>query len=111
MAFTDDDTLSSDSHVLKWCRLMNEGSLMGGFKLRITSDEIRAAMKVAGLTDITVIDLKLPIGIWPSAKPLKPCTGVFKHTTGLPCAHKINDIQYTGESLYPSDFHGHWHWD
>jgi hypothetical protein len=46
-----------------------------------------------------------------SAKPLKACTGVFKRTTGLPCAHKINDIQYTGESLYPSDFHGHWHWD
>jgi hypothetical protein len=46
MAFTDDDTLSSDSHVLKWCRLMNEGSLMGGFKLRITSNEIRAAMKL-----------------------------------------------------------------
>ena len=46
-----------------------------------------------------------------SAKPLKACTGVFKRTTGLPCAHKINDIQYTGESLYPSDFHRHWHWD
>jgi hypothetical protein len=46
-----------------------------------------------------------------SAKPLKACTGVFTRTTGLPCAHKINDIQYTGESLYPSDFHGHWHWD
>jgi hypothetical protein len=46
-----------------------------------------------------------------SAKPLKACTGIFKRTTGLPCAHKINDIQYTGESLYPSDFHGHWHWD
>jgi hypothetical protein len=46
-----------------------------------------------------------------SAKPLKTCTGVFKRTTGLPCAHKINDIQYSGESLHPSDFHGHWNWD
>lgn len=44
-------------------------------------------------------------------KPLKPCTGVFKRTTGLPCAHKINDIQFAKESLYPSDFHRHWHWD
>jgi hypothetical protein len=44
-------------------------------------------------------------------KPLKPCTGVFKRTTGLPCAHRIDDIQYAKESLYPSDFHGHWHWD
>ena len=24
-----------------------------------------------------------------SVKPLKPCTGVFKVTTGLPCAHRI----------------------
>jgi hypothetical protein len=46
-----------------------------------------------------------------SAKPLKPCTGVFKRTTGLPRAHKINDIQFARESLYPSDFHRHWHWD
>src|SRR5258707_715395 len=46
-----------------------------------------------------------------SVKPLKPCTGVFKVTTGLPCAHRINDIRYTGDSLRPSDFHGHWHWD
>ena len=44
-------------------------------------------------------------------KPLKPCTGVFKCTTGLPCAHRIDDIRYAKESLYPSDFHGHWHWD
>jgi hypothetical protein len=50
---------------------MNEGSLIGGFKLRITSDEIRAAIKVAGLTDITVIDLKLLIGIWPKDPTLK----------------------------------------
>lgn len=71
MAFTDDDSLSSDSHVLKWCRLMNEGGQMAGFKLRITSDEIRAAMEVAGFTDITVIDLKLPIGIWPKDPTLK----------------------------------------
>jgi hypothetical protein len=44
-------------------------------------------------------------------KLLKPCTGVFKRTTGLPCAHRIDDIRYAKESLYPSDFHGHWHWD
>jgi hypothetical protein len=46
-----------------------------------------------------------------SVKPLKPCTGVFKVTTGLPCAHRIDDIRYAGDSLRPSDFHGHWHWD
>jgi hypothetical protein len=46
-----------------------------------------------------------------SVKPLKPCTGVFKTTTGLPYAHRIDDIRYAKESLYPSDFHRHWHWD
>jgi hypothetical protein len=46
-----------------------------------------------------------------TARPLKPCTGVFKATTGLPCVHKIDDIRYAKESLYPSDFHRHWHWD
>jgi hypothetical protein len=46
-----------------------------------------------------------------TARPLKPCTGVFKATTGLPCVHRIDDLRYARESLYPSDFHGHWHWD
>ena len=50
------------------------------------------------------------LNYWSAEKPLKPCTGVFKRTTGLPCAHRIDDIQYAKESLYPSDFHGHWHW-
>jgi hypothetical protein len=27
-----------------------------------------------------------------TARPLKPCTGVFKATTGLPCAHRIDDL-------------------
>lgn len=71
MTFTDDDTLPSDSNILKWCRLMNEGGLKGGFKLRITSDEIKAAMEETGFTDITVIDLKLPIGAWTKDSRLK----------------------------------------
>ena len=29
-----------------------------------------------------------------SAKPLKPCTGVFKRTTGLPCAQNV-EVQVT----------------
>jgi hypothetical protein len=46
-----------------------------------------------------------------TAKPLKPCTRVFTITTSLPCAHRVDDIRYAGDSLRPSDFHGHWHWD
>lgn len=71
MAFADDDTLPSDSDIVKWCKYMNEGGLIGGFKLRITSAEIKAAMEEAGFTDITVIDLKLPIGMWAKDPTLK----------------------------------------
>ena len=46
-----------------------------------------------------------------TARPFKPCTGVFTTTTGLPCVHRIEDIRDAGGSLQPSDFHGHWHWN
>jgi hypothetical protein len=46
-----------------------------------------------------------------TARPFKPCIGVFTTTTGLPCAHRVDDRRFEKESLLPSDFHGHWHWD
>ena len=46
-----------------------------------------------------------------AARPLKPCTGVFTTTTGLPCAHIIDKIREDGDSLLPSHFHRHWYWD
>jgi hypothetical protein len=42
-------------------------------------------------------------------KPLDPCTGVYTMTTGLPCAHKVEDTRQLG--LQPQDFHAHWFWD
>jgi hypothetical protein len=66
MAFSDDNTLPSGSAVVKWCTLMNEGALKAGIDLRLTSEKIRAAMEEAGFKDITVLDLKLPIGVWPA---------------------------------------------
>jgi hypothetical protein len=61
---------------------------------------------------ITTTALRLVYSNYTStAKPLKPCTGVFTTTTGLPCVHRVDDIRYAGDSLRPSDFHGHWHWD
>jgi hypothetical protein len=45
------------------------------------------------------------------ARPLKPCTGVFTTTTGLPCVHTIDKIREDGDSLLPSHFHKYWHWD
>ncbi|KAJ8103404.1 hypothetical protein POJ06DRAFT_188279, partial [Lipomyces tetrasporus] len=44
-------------------------------------------------------------------KPLKPCSGIYTATTGLPCAHRIEDIRGQRGSLLPEDFHKHWYWD
>lgn len=44
-------------------------------------------------------------------RPFRPCTGVFTATTGLPCAHKIDEYREHKVSLRPSDFHLHWYWD
>jgi hypothetical protein len=46
-----------------------------------------------------------------SEKPLKPCTGVFNTTTGLPCAHMLEDVKEQQTSLLPEHFHKHWYLD
>lgn len=46
-----------------------------------------------------------------SENPFKPCTGVFKTTTDLPCAHTLEDIKEQQTSLLPEDFHKHWYLD
>lgn len=40
--------------------------------------------------------------------PLKPCTGVFRSTMGLPCSHLISERLATGQALQQSDIHEHW---
>ena len=61
---------------------------MGGFKLRIAIDEIKAVIEVACFIDIKVIDLKLPIGIWPKDPKLKEA-GKFGLVSML---HGLQDI-------------------
>jgi len=36
------------------------------------------------------------------------CTGVFMHTMGMPCIHKLRETETRNEVLKPSDFHAHW---
>src|ERR1700712_5217823 len=61
---------------------------------------------------ITIVALrKAHANFTQKARPFKPCTGVFTATTGLPCAHRIDDVRVLGVSLLPSDFHTHWYWD
>jgi len=50
---------------------MNEGGLKAGFDLRLNSEMIRIAMEAAGFKEITVLDLKLPIGLWPADPRLR----------------------------------------
>jgi hypothetical protein len=42
---------------------------------------------------------------------LGACTSIFTATTGLPCAHRVDNVRRLGVSLLPSDFHIHWYWD
>ena len=61
---------------------------------------------------ITVVALRKAHANYTQKKrPFEPCTGVFTATTGLPCAHKIDDYRRLQVSLIPSDFHPHWYWD
>jgi hypothetical protein len=41
--------------------------------------------------------------------PLRPCTGSFVRSMGLPCAHICDAKKETG--LTPADFHEYWYWD
>jgi hypothetical protein len=74
--------------------------------------DIDRALFQACFSKITVTALRLARDNYIlTEKPLKPCTNVYSTTTGLPCAHKIEDIREQGLSLLPRDFHAHWHWD
>jgi hypothetical protein len=42
--------------------------------------------------------------------PLKPCTGTFTRSMGLPCAHVVDERKALG-GLRLQDFNGHWFWD
>lgn len=71
MVFSDDGTLKDDSAVLKWCELMNEGALKGGFGLRLQIDTLKTAMEAAGFVEVKAISLKLPLGMWPADPRLR----------------------------------------
>ncbi|GMF37210.1 unnamed protein product [Phytophthora fragariaefolia] len=39
---------------------------------------------------------------------LRPCTGTYFHSRGMPCAHQIHSAFTCGVSLQPDQFHPHW---
>ena len=67
----DDDSLPKDSAIVEWCKLLNEGGVAGGMRFRLTSDELKSAMEIAGFEDIKVLGFKLPIGLWPADPKLR----------------------------------------
>lgn len=74
MARSDDGTLDPDGAIVRWCSLMNEAAENAEehpFTGRFTGQELEKYMIDAGFEDVTVIDLKLPIGLWPADKRLK----------------------------------------
>jgi hypothetical protein len=80
-------------------------------RVRIPVDLDRAQYH-ACYSSITTVALRLAQEHYNLAeKPLKACSGVYTATTGLPCAHRIEDIRGQGGSLLPEDFHKHWYWD
>ena len=40
--------------------------------------------------------------------PARPCSGTFSRVYGLPCLHRLKDIQDKGEALTLDHFHTHW---
>jgi hypothetical protein len=64
-AKSDDNSLAADSPVIKYCIKLQEGSIRGGFSLRIDVPAMCDALKAVGFVDISVREFKLPIGAWP----------------------------------------------
>jgi hypothetical protein len=112
--------ISSQGDLLTtWCQIkLAVSSQIQNNKANAAKDRIRTPLHLnraqyqACFGYITNAALRLVESNYTSTvRPFKPCTGVFTTTTGLPCIHRIEDIRDTGDSLRPSDFHGHWHWD
>ncbi|CAG8781695.1 8393_t:CDS:1, partial [Racocetra persica] len=40
--------------------------------------------------------------------PLQPCSGTFKSSMDLPCAHAIKKLLERNQCLQLTDFHQHW---
>lgn len=68
---TDDDSFPPDSAMQSWARLAVEGAANMGLNMRVPSTQIKTWMEGAGFEDVTIVDLKLPLGPWPKEKRLK----------------------------------------
>ncbi|KAI2618928.1 S-adenosyl-L-methionine-dependent methyltransferase [Hypoxylon sp. NC1633] len=69
---SDDDTLKPDSAMYIWRDLFTEGGKKLGRSFTILADDTqKKGIEEAGFVDITVKDIKVPMGAWPANPKLK----------------------------------------
>jgi len=68
---TDDDSFPPDSAMREWLRLIVKGAANLGLNMRVPSTQFKTWMESAGFEDVTIVDLKLPLGPWSKEKRLK----------------------------------------
>ncbi|KAL9131007.1 MAG: hypothetical protein Q9217_000949 [Psora testacea] len=71
IAYTDDDSIPSDSYIYKWCANQEEAIQKIGLTLRISGEKLRSWMQSAGFVNVTVHEFKVPIGTWPADRKLR----------------------------------------
>ncbi|KAI1660025.1 S-adenosyl-L-methionine-dependent methyltransferase [Daldinia decipiens] len=69
---SDDGTLKPDSAMIMWRDLFTEGGKKLGLSFTLISDDVqRKGIEDAGFVDMTVKDIKVPMGPWPADPKLK----------------------------------------
>ncbi|OTB14301.1 hypothetical protein K445DRAFT_319112 [Daldinia sp. EC12] len=69
---SDDGTLKPDSAMIMWRDLFLEGGKKLGQSFTIITDDVqRKGIEAAGFVDLTVKDIKVPMGSWPADPKLK----------------------------------------
>ena len=76
-AATDDNSLSDDSAIRKWCANQEEAAQKMGRSLRVKGADFKKQMEDAGFQNVEVREYKLPIGPWPLDPKLKE-VGLFQ---------------------------------
>lgn len=76
-ARADDNSLSADSWIRRWCDNQHEGFSKIGLNLHLAGSDLKSMMEEAGFVNIVVKDFKIPIGTWP-ADPKMREIGAFQ---------------------------------
>ncbi len=94
ITLSDDGTLPANSAIEQWCSLLVSGALLGGINLRLKAGELETAMKEAGFVEVTIKELKLPVGVWPADKRLRE-SGKFALASMIAGLHGISLAIFT----------------